>query len=148
MPPRTPASPPGTQQSLPATAGPRVDHGAQCWSSSEDTKGRSSEMVKVHNFSIPCNNPKNTRTFETFCRTTTHTVASGRLATWAEVNLSLSFIYYIPSPMATVLTWASLVHVWAGRLPGRSALLSLQLYRDIQKSSRQLSMKSSKLHGS
>lgn len=77
----------------PATAGPRVDHGAQGWSSSEDAKGRSSEMVKVHNFSVPCNNPKNTRTFETFCRTTTHTVASGRLATWAEVNLSLPALF-------------------------------------------------------
>ena len=148
MPSRTPACPPGTQQSLPATAGPRVDHGARCWSSSEDAKGRSSEMVKVHNFSIPCNNPKNTRTFETFCRTTTH------CGFWQTGDLgrskskSPSFIYYIPSPMATVLTWASLVHVWAGRLPGRSALLSPQLYRDVQKSSRQLSMKSSKLHGS
>lgn len=95
----------GTQQSVPAAAGPRVDPGAECWLSSEDAKGRSSEMVKVHNFSVPSNNPKNTHTFETFCRTTIHTVVSGRLATWAEVNLSLPPLFTtFPHRCATVLT--------------------------------------------
>lgn len=99
---QTSASPVLNRQSVPATAG-RVARSEVLDLSSEDAKGRSSEMVKVHNFSVPSNNPKNTYTFETFCRTTIHTVVSGRLTTWAEVNLSLPPLFTtFPHRCATV----------------------------------------------